>query len=1047
MIQKAIQTAPDLLVELSDKASFVLSDILDAPETFNIFPFMKNVSISFYNDENAFRGLLTPDGIKINTKYLQGIDGEKGLKGTLAHEMQHIIQAVEFAESNGIHGKNIESLYNDMKDAMQAVKNNQYDYDITSLKNGLDAYMKDAGEIEARNVARRISYTYDQRKHTTLQSTQNAENQIYFQTKNTNNEEAYMADNEKKSNEDLIDEAIEAMQINDGMSNAAIEVELNHQDKPDYLDEEEYDVGQIPLEVVDRTEMLYANSDKVAVREYKIRIDEGLFKELVPEQYSETSFSDDEIPAITYRQSTDSEVPDQFLISKFKHGDYDIPIIQTAVEIKDEELLRQIKFNVDDYEEERQRKETVFEYDGLTYIPVRALTDEEKSLINNRTEKEIWKNPIIQKPNNGSNYSLNDFLQKSGNSDVDMFYCIERGQFFMPIENGIINLNEEETVDKNFRNELDEFKSKNINKKIIKEHRPLEFNRENDISLMQDIISVLEEGDVFSKNNETLGDVRVKLGNPKQNGLSHIIKRRMDKMIENEGMNYQEAAKKTSAIIFLSLKNISEAPATKEINGHYAIYKNGIKTGIGTDKKGRFVVTGFDFDNTKQEATDAINAVTALYGYAPEFLGIYAQVGAVYASISESITQPYREVKQKSQDEKTIKELEPNEFEKKFSEETNRLAEELKKVKITGENYKQLSAALNTIRQLIGEENLQTAEKEKPTVEQEVALGTKEPPAKQEKETQTEPKTEEINEETKKESLNNEKLPDFALITNEGLKTYSGMVVVMLNNYDHSAILSNGKESLVIPQATLIELTAKERTEQAQKWNENTPAYEKMLKVQYNDFFEPRPNTAYNFIHNYQVYCRKEANSPMDAMKIAKEMINKMPPEELEASEKMLKSLCGKKQTINELLIDKYKQAVEMTPLNEEYMKTHNPFEIKSIVNHDEIRENGIAITNLPELVGNSKNRNLHIGDEVRNIEYQIDSAFGDKKTTVHAEKLKILSVSKDNDWIYLMDGKSSVIELPFKEFTAKYVEQQAKEIKQETKMEKKNRISMSMSY
>jgi hypothetical protein len=101
MIQKAIQTAPDLLVELSDKASFVLSDILDAPETFNIFPFMKNVSISFYNDENAFRGLLTPDGIKINTKYLQGIDGEKGLKGTLAHEMQHIIQAVEFAESNG----------------------------------------------------------------------------------------------------------------------------------------------------------------------------------------------------------------------------------------------------------------------------------------------------------------------------------------------------------------------------------------------------------------------------------------------------------------------------------------------------------------------------------------------------------------------------------------------------------------------------------------------------------------------------------------------------------------------------------------------------------------------------------------------------------------------------------------------------------------------------------------------------------------------------------------------------------------------------------
>jgi len=91
-IQKMLQTSPDMLAELSKRTQLSLNDVLDAPELFKIFPFMKNVSISFYNDENAFRGLLTPDGIKINTKYLQGIDGEKGLKGTLAHEMQHIIQ-------------------------------------------------------------------------------------------------------------------------------------------------------------------------------------------------------------------------------------------------------------------------------------------------------------------------------------------------------------------------------------------------------------------------------------------------------------------------------------------------------------------------------------------------------------------------------------------------------------------------------------------------------------------------------------------------------------------------------------------------------------------------------------------------------------------------------------------------------------------------------------------------------------------------------------------------------------------------------------------
>ncbi len=34
----------------------------------------------------------------------------------------------------------------------------------------------------------------------------------------------------------------------------------------------------------------------------------------------------------------------------------------------------------------------------------------------------------------------------------------------------------------------------------------------------------------------------------------------------------------------------------------------------------------------KKEATESINAVIAQYGKSPEFLGIYAQVGAVIAS-------------------------------------------------------------------------------------------------------------------------------------------------------------------------------------------------------------------------------------------------------------------------------------------------------------------------------------------------------------------------------------------------------------------------------
>lgn len=280
----------------------------------------------------------------------------------------------------------------------------------------------------------------------------------------------------------------------------------------------------------------------------------------------------------------------------------------------------------------------IFEYDGLTYIPVRKLTNEELKLINNRKQGEIWINSIIEKPKNGETYSLSDFMQKAGKENADLFYCIERGKFFTPVENGIVNLNEGK-IDEHFRNELQEFYNEKTIQKIIHQNRPLKFNKEKDLDLMQNISFVLTEGDVFLENNTTLGDIRVKYGNNGKKGLSHIIKRRMDKLIQHDGMSAEDAQKETSAILFLALQNIPEAPATKETNGRYAIYKNGIKTVIDKDKQGRFVFTGFDFDDTKQEAQDAIKSVNAQYGYTPEFLEIYAQVGATYASLSNNISQ------------------------------------------------------------------------------------------------------------------------------------------------------------------------------------------------------------------------------------------------------------------------------------------------------------------------------------------------------------------------------------------------------------------------
>ena len=284
-------------------------------------------------------------------------------------------------------------------------------------------------------------------------------------------------------------------------------------------------------------------------------------------------------------------------------------------------------------------EKAVFEYDGLTYIPVRMLLEEEDiEIMISRSPKEIWKNAIIEKPKNGDDYTQKDFYACSGTSGYELFYCIERGIFVTPVERGIINLSEV-SIGERFLDELSAFKSQKTIREIIAGNRPLTFDETKDVALMKDISAVLEEGDVFTRRNETLGDVRVRLGNPEHDGLMHIIKRRMDSRLFHENLSTEQAVKETSAILFLALKNIDEAPATKETNGHYVLYKNGIKTCFGKDKNGRFVLSGFDFYNTKQEAADAIKSVTAQYGYAPEFLGIYAQVGAAYASLNKTIPQ------------------------------------------------------------------------------------------------------------------------------------------------------------------------------------------------------------------------------------------------------------------------------------------------------------------------------------------------------------------------------------------------------------------------
>lgn len=242
---------------------------------------------------------------------------------------------------------------------------------------------------------------------------------------------------------DEFDKWLETMQVNHGISDIALEkdIETRENTRPDYLDEngnphwnkdeeEEYSEKQIPLEIVNKTNWYYFNSDKVSTHEYIIRIDEGLFKELAPENYKNKSFSNNEIPAITYRQSTNSSISDQFLISKYNIDNYKNykPLIQKTIEINDNELLRQIKLNVEDFEESEKQ------FDKLNLADTQYFKDylKKNNLESDFDQKSQTFKPIAVFECKGENehrfYIANEITQKhNGNMSYGTHLFNENG--------------------------------------------------------------------------------------------------------------------------------------------------------------------------------------------------------------------------------------------------------------------------------------------------------------------------------------------------------------------------------------------------------------------------------------------------------------------------------------------------------------------------------------------------------------------------------------------------------------------------------------------
>lgn len=181
---------------------------------------------------------------------------------------------------------------------------------------------------------------------------------------------------------------------------------------------------------------------------------------------------------------------------------------------------------------------------------------------------------------------------------------------------------------------------------MTKEFRERNFAK--DKNLFAELKDTLSEGTVFIGKNKTLGDIQIRRGN-KHTGLVHIIERRYAERVLNQKVltDPEQAKKEITAISFLVADSLEKQEAIKQANGNWKIDDNGIEAIISKDAKGRFVLTGYDDNRQKKEATESINAVIAKYGNTPDFLGVYGQVGAVIASLQQNIPQEQNSVNEK----------------------------------------------------------------------------------------------------------------------------------------------------------------------------------------------------------------------------------------------------------------------------------------------------------------------------------------------------------------------------------------------------------------
>ena len=262
-------------------------------------------------------------------------------------------------------------------------------------------------------------------------------------------------------------------------------------------------------------------------------------------------------------------------------------------------------------------------------------------------------------------------------------------------------------------------------------------------------------------------------------------------------------------------------------------------------------------------------------------------------------------------------------------------------------------------------------------------------------------------------------LPEFTIITTTGLQTFKNLTVQNYNEAEKSFTLSDGNKTVTLPESSFLELTKPAQFER--QFDENTPAHKKLLETQYEQYFKDRDNTANNFRHNLSVHCRKECSSPLDALKVAKEITSRMSREEQQKTRNLLKQLAREDETINQVIIRTYFEAIKEVPLNENYIKQNFPEKKIARPFYD-------IISNESALV--DKDSTLRIGDTLHDIAFNVDKILGHGKEQLY-ETLTVVSASKEGNSVLLMDKNKSFYEVPRDTLLENYNKQQQRERKQ----------------